>query len=105
MMANERNSLRDLITWGSTLDYEPSEISRRAKVLFQKAKTNLSLERGHGINGINGNDTALACLCLCLVKSGHSLPFSVVVVVINLSSISDSIANTLLSHSTFSYGT
>ncbi|KAA1074794.1 hypothetical protein PGT21_020786 [Puccinia graminis f. sp. tritici] len=67
-MANERNSYRDLITWGSTLDYEPSEISRRAKLLFQKAKTNLSLERGHGIAGINGNDRALACLCLCLVK-------------------------------------
>ncbi|KAA1134977.1 hypothetical protein PGTUg99_018872 [Puccinia graminis f. sp. tritici] len=75
-MANERNSYRDLITWGSTLDYEPSEISRRAKLLFQKAKTNLSLERGHGIAGINGNDRALACLCLCLVKSGHPLSLS-----------------------------
>ncbi|OAV92988.1 hypothetical protein PTTG_11970 [Puccinia triticina 1-1 BBBD Race 1] len=67
-MAGERNSYRDLIAWGSTLEYETPEISRRAKQLYQRAKTNLSAERGHGITGINGNDRALACLCLCIIK-------------------------------------
>ncbi|POW09511.1 hypothetical protein PSHT_09098 [Puccinia striiformis] len=42
-MASGRDTYRDVITWGSTLDYEPPEISRKAKLLFQRAKTNLSL--------------------------------------------------------------
>lgn len=67
-MANERNTYRELVTWGSTLDFEPTEVSRRAKQVFQRAKNKLSLERGHQIVGVNGNDRALACLCLCLVK-------------------------------------
>ncbi|PLW10434.1 hypothetical protein PCANC_18547 [Puccinia coronata f. sp. avenae] len=46
----------------------PSEISRRAKQIYARAKSKLAVERGHGIPGIHGNDRALACLCLCLVK-------------------------------------
>lgn len=68
MSGTPRSSFRDLLTWGTTLDYEPSEISRRAKQIYARAKTKLAVERGHGIPGIHGNDRALACLCLCLVK-------------------------------------
>lgn len=61
-------SFRELLTWGTTLEREPSEISRRAKQIYARAKSKLAVERGHGIPGIHGNDRALACLCLCLVK-------------------------------------
>lgn len=67
-MVLPRSSSRDLMTWGSTLEFEPEEVSRRAKAIFQRAKSTLSVESGRGIAGISGNDRALACLCLCIVK-------------------------------------
>ncbi|KAH9817886.1 hypothetical protein DFH28DRAFT_961090 [Melampsora americana] len=65
----ERLTARERMTWDNLLDLEPIEISRQAKTLFQKAQTKLSIGSGHVITGISGNDRALACLCLLLVKS------------------------------------
>ncbi|MBW0543800.1 hypothetical protein O181_083515 [Austropuccinia psidii MF-1] len=63
-----RGSVRDVMTWGSILGLESDDVARRARNTFQRAKQKLSVESGHGIVGINGNDRALACLSLCLVK-------------------------------------
>lgn len=64
----ERLTARERMTWDNLLDLEPIEISRQAKTLFQKAQSKLSVGSGHHITGISGNDRALACLSLLLVK-------------------------------------